>query len=175
MMGTYLQLQWSVMATLSHPIQPLLSHPTPFFPTPFQGGKPVKKTVASRTLWNGGHGGVRFHFCSTHARTHARDDSGQRFLKQCCCPCGRQRTRDDEPQACPEASSVSPRAGLPTTSTDAALAAVVAATADGWLAVDASASRQVEVPASPQSPHRRLPLPRMACQLSPPLKQLLQT
>ena len=39
-------------------------------------------------------------------------------------------------RGCPEASSVCPRAGLPTTSTDTALVAVVAATADGWLAVD---------------------------------------
>ena len=125
-----------------------------------------------RALWNGGRGPPISTFVCDHAPRSRRLRTAP---FEAMLLAGAADSDERQPQACPEASSVSPRAGLPTTSTDAALAAVVAATADGWLAVDASASRQVEVLAPPQSPHHRLPLPRVACQLSPPSGQLLQT
>ena len=64
---------------------------------------------------------------------------------------------------------------MATTSTDAALIAVVATTADRWLAADASASRQLEQPAQPRRRHLILPQRRVAFQLFLQSWKLLQS
>jgi len=52
---------------------------------------------------------------------------------------------------------------------------IVAVSAARWLAVGASALRQVEPPAQPRLPHHSLPQPRVAWQLSPLPVQVLRT